>query len=137
MIPLPFIFSLLGNWQRVLIYGLVVLFIGTALVGYGYMKGSQRLYEYQADQARAAVVIVTRQGAVTVRVVTQWRTVDRVIEKQGETIIKEVPVYVTAQDDAACRIPDGFIRLWNDANTGRVPDAAGRPDDPARRPGNP
>ena len=116
-----FIPFLLANWQWI-----AVALVAVVVWGHGYHKGSQRLFEYQAEQAEARVAIVIKQGKVTEKVITNWRTVDRVIEKQGETIIREVPVYVTSQDDAACRIPDGFIRLWNRANA--VPDASGRID---------
>jgi hypothetical protein len=45
----------------------------------------------------------------------------------GETQIKEVPIYVTAQNDAACSINAGFVRLWNAANAGATisPDSGG------------
>lgn len=133
MIPVLPILSLLSGWQKYLVIGLVALAAAATVWMHGYFKGKQALYEYQAEQAREAVRIITKRGEVTERVVTKWRTVDRVVEKQGEVIIREVPVYVTASDDAACSIPDGFISLWNGANTGKLPPSPGRVNDgPAR-----
>ncbi|VVE71610.1 hypothetical protein PAN31117_04112 [Pandoraea anapnoica] len=48
-------------------------------------------------------------------VITQY--VDRVreVRVKGDTIIQKVPVYVTAQADAACTVPVGFVRLHDTA----------------------
>ncbi|VVE67894.1 hypothetical protein PCA31118_02696 [Pandoraea captiosa] len=48
-------------------------------------------------------------------VITQY--VDRVreVRVKGNTIIQKVPVYVTAQADAACTVPVGFVRLHDTA----------------------
>lgn len=44
--------------------------------------------------------------------------VDRVktVRMQAKTLIKKVPIYVTAKHDRACPIPDDFVRLWNLSN---------------------
>lgn len=54
-------------------------------------------------------------------IVTVTEYVDRVqtIRVKGDTIIKEVPRYVTVQADAACTVPFGFVRL-HDAAAGGV-----------------
>ncbi|RRW94293.1 hypothetical protein [Pandoraea apista] len=48
-------------------------------------------------------------------VITQY--VDRVreVRVKGDTIFQKVPVYVTAQADAACTVPNGFVRLHDTA----------------------
>lgn len=53
-------------------------------------------------------------------VITQY--VDRVreIRVKGDTIIQKVPVYVTAEADAACTVPAGFVRL-HDAAAANAP----------------
>jgi hypothetical protein len=52
--------------------------------------------------------------------------VDRiqVIKSKTQTIIKEVPKYVTIQADADCIINAGFVRLHNHAATSTIPDGA-------------
>ena len=56
--------------------------------------------------------------------VTQYVDRERVIRLKGDTIIKEVPRYVSAQADAACVIPGGFVRLHDAAAAGTVPDSS-------------
>ncbi|AKA61138.1 hypothetical protein IST4116A_02357 [Burkholderia cenocepacia] len=52
-----------------------------------------------------------------VKVVTQY--VDRVqlVREKGDTIIKEVPVYVDREADRACVVPVGFVRVHDGAAT--------------------
>jgi hypothetical protein len=38
-----------------------------------------------------------------------------VIQTVTKTLIREVPTYVTAQNDAECPVPVGFVRLYNAA----------------------
>ncbi|MFT0733907.1 hypothetical protein [Ralstonia wenshanensis] len=64
----------------------------------------------QLDNARSATVTVT-----------QYVDRERVIRLKGDTIIKEVPRYVTVQADAACVVPRGFVRLHDAAAAGTVP----------------
>lgn len=57
--------------------------------------------------------------------VDRWHT----ILQAGATLIRKVPVYVTAHDDAACTIPLGFVRLHDAAATGTaLPNSAGAAD---------
>lgn len=66
----------------------------------------------QLDSTDAGVVEVTKY-------------VDRVqtIRVQGDTIVKEIPRYVTVVADAACTVPGGFVRLHDAAATGSVLDS--------------
>lgn len=96
-----------------------------ALIICAFVKGMS--YEQDmtiANQAVRTVTVAKRQAAVTVRVVTKY--VDRIqtIREQGAEIIREVPVYVTKEDDARCTVPGGFVRLHDAAATNTVPDPA-------------
>lgn len=122
---------LLGNWQRLLIYGVVALLIAGMLELDGYRRGEKKLFEYQAKQAIEAVKIVQKRGEVVTKTEVKWRTVINTIIKKGETITKEVPVYVTKQDDAACTVPIGFVREYNAAWSG---EPAGPPAESDRGP---
>lgn len=55
-------------------------------------------------------------------VITKY--VDRVreIRVKGDTIIQKVPVYVSAEADAACTVPAGFVRLHDAAAANATPD---------------
>lgn len=69
-----------------------------------------------ADLAQNSVI-------VTERVVTQYVDRIKIVREKAQTIIREVPVYVTAANDAACPVNNGFVSLWNHANSGTVPGA--------------
>ena len=45
------------SWWRWIAYGTLVFSAAALLVGWGYSKGVERLYTYQAEQARQAVAI--------------------------------------------------------------------------------
>lgn len=85
------------------------------------MTGERDVARQERDSARN-----------NVRIVTQY--VDRVqtVRVKGDTITKEIPVYVTSKADAACVIPAGFVRVHAAAAANIAPDTtAGDPDAPA------
>ena len=87
---------------------------------WGGNRYEQGRLDLLAEQAEAAAKIEDAQEDVTEKVVVEYRDRVQVIREKGDTIIREVPVYVTVKDDAACTINNGFVRLWNDANKGEV-----------------
>ena len=100
--------------------------LAIALIAFGYTKGADSV---QADwdlavakDANATVRVVIKQGAVTERIVTRYIDRVRTIRETGETIIKEVPIYVPADSPA---LPGGFRVLHDHAAAGTVPDPAG------------
>jgi len=109
--------------------------LAAALIGFGWTKGARHIQaqwdaavQQQAQQAAAAR---ERQAQATVKVVTQYVDRVRVVREQGETIIKEVPVYVPVQADAACTINRGFVRLHDAAAAGELPKPTRDADAPA------
>lgn len=65
------------------------------------------------EQASDAATQATGEAVATKVDAVQWRT---------RTIIKEVPVYVTPETDAAFgNLPDGFVRLHDAAALGTTP----------------
>jgi len=102
--------------------------LGLALVGFGWVKGAGHV-QAQWDtavqqQALQAAAVREEQAQATVKVVTQYVDRVRVVREKGDTIIKEVPVYVPVQADAACTINRGFVRLHDAAAAGEVPEPA-------------
>ena len=110
----------------------IVVLVAIALVAGGYIKGSLAVHaEWDADKARRAAraaEVKADQAGATVQVVTQYVDRVKVVRQAGDTIIKEVPVYVSPEADAACVLSRGFVRLHDAAAAGVVPDPAGGPD---------
>ena len=93
---------------------LALVLLAAALIGFGWIKGAGHV-QAQWDaavqkQALQTAAVRERQAQATVKVVTQYVDRVRVVREKGETIIKEVPVYVPVQADAACTINRGFVR---------------------------
>lgn len=114
---------------------LVLAALGVALVGLGWIKGASHV-QVQWDAAIQQKALQTaaareRQAQATVKVVTQYVDRVRVVREKGGTIIKEVPVYVPVQADAACTINRGFVRLHDAAAAGKLPEPARDADEAA------
>ena len=102
--------------------------LGLTLVGFGWVKGAGHV-QAQWDtavqqQALQATTVREEQAQATVKVVTEYVDRIRVVREKGDTIIKEVPVYVPVQADAACTINRGFVRLHDAAAVGALPEPA-------------
>ena len=85
---------------------LALVLLAAALIGFGWIKGAGHV-QAQWD---AAVQKQTLQTAA--------------VREKGDTIVKEVPVYVPVQADAACTINRGFVRLHDAAAAGELPEPA-------------
>lgn len=72
----------------------------------------------------AAARTTIAQQKTTERVVTQYVDRVRIVRERAQTIVKEVPVYVPLEADAACRINRGFVWL-HDAAARNLPPAPG------------
>jgi hypothetical protein len=112
---------LLLGWQRYAIYGALILAIGSAVWIHGYSRGEIKLWEYQAEQAKAAVPIVIKQGEATEKIVVKWRT--RTVEIVGatQTLEKEIVRYVPPAADPVLGL--GWLHLHDAAATRTVPEA--------------
>ena len=102
--------------------------LAVALIGFGWVKGAGHVQaRWDASiqqQALQVTAIRERQAQATIKVVTQYVDRVHVVREKGETIIKEVPVYVPVQADAACTINRGFVRLHDAAAAGELPETA-------------
>ena len=111
---------------------LIVAVLAAALVGVGWVKGASHVQaEWDAEvvkQSLTAARVEKAQAQATVQVVTEYVDRVKIVRQAGETIIKEVPVYVPSQADAACVVPRGFARLHDAAAQGVVPEPAGDSD---------
>ena len=107
---------------------LALVALGVALIGFGWIKGASHVQaQWDAaiqQQALQTAAARERQAQATVKVVTQYVDRVRVVREKGDTIFKEVPVYVPVQADAACTINRGFVRLHDAAAAGELPEPA-------------
>lgn len=111
---------------------LALALLSAALVGFGFIKGASheaaKWEAAQAEAARKSAAIQVRQAEATVKVVTQYVDRVKVVIEKGAEIIKEVPVYVTPESDAACVLSRGFVRLHDAAAANQIPGPAGSAD---------
>lgn len=123
--------ALLG-WQRYALYGAVIaVFLGAAWF-HGYTRGELKLAEYKADQAKAAVVIVTKQGKVTERVVTKYVKVKQATQVVANGIKNEVIRYVETHPGSC--LDRQWGRLHDGAALGTIPIPASFADGAAGAP---
>lgn len=90
--------------------------------------GSEALSDYVAAQAARAVMVGRAQTKVVVQTEIKYRDRIQKIYLKGEVIEKQVPVYVTAADNAECRINAGFVRSYDAAWSGEPAGVAASTD---------
>ena len=107
---------------------LALAVLAAALIATGWLKGAGHVQtKWDAAIQQQALQTATareRQAQAVVKVVTEYVDRVRVVREKGDTIIKEVPVYVPVQADAACTINRGFVRLHDAAAAGELPEPA-------------
>lgn len=121
--------------EKLTVLALALLLLAS-LYGFGDMRGravvnakwkaAQAMNDAQLEAAKKV------SAQITTRVVIQYVDRVQVIHDRAATIVKEVPVYVTAKADAACVVPVGFVRLHDAAVQNEpLPAAAGSANDAA------
>lgn len=117
---------------RVLIYGLLASLFAACGFLDGYRRGELKLFEYKADQAKAAVKIVTKQGAITEKVVTKFVKVKEASKDVERIVISEVTKYVETNPGYCLDVAWG--RLHDDAAANTIPDPSKHADGAERAP---
>ena len=109
--------------------------LGIVLFGFGWLKGASHVQAQwdaaTAAQQQAQAQVQIRQAEATVQVVTQYVDRIQVVREKGDTLIQEIPVYVSVQADAACTVHRGFVSLHDAAAAGELPQSARDVDAPA------
>ncbi|HCE6978416.1 TPA: hypothetical protein NHP34_006065 [Pseudomonas aeruginosa] len=113
-----------------------LLLIGALVYALGWTQGASdeqaKAKALEHEQLRKAFEQGRELGTVRDRVVTEYVDRVQVIEKRGQTIIKEVPIYVSEAADRACPVPAGFVRLHDAVAAGMpAPGSAGAADEAA------
>lgn len=92
-----------------------------------YMIGAisnEERWQLRIKEAQVKIAQLEAKSAEeTVRVVTKYVEKVKIIKEKGDVIIKEVPKYITADDDAKCTVPNGFVVLHDSAAKNEVPDS--------------
>jgi hypothetical protein len=97
----------------------------------GERLAGQEHLDYVQAQAERGMMIARTQTQVVVRTEVKYRDRIKTIYVKGDEIEKQVPVYVTAADDADYRVNVGFVRSYNASWTG---EPAGSPASTDRDP---
>jgi len=84
--------------------------------------------------AQGVIKAVQRQSTVNETVAVKAQAQQDRIVYRTQTLVQEVPKYVTIQADSRCVIPLGFGRLLNDAASGNVSAAPSGPGQSADTP---
>lgn len=117
---------LLPAWAKYLAIAAAAL----ALYAFGRLDGARiegaKHADYVAQQAGRAVRIIQAQQKVSTDVQIHYVERIKVIKEKGDVVIKEVPVYITAETDRRFPVPGGFVRVHDAAARG---EPAGTPAD--------
>ena len=108
-----------------------------ALVFGVYMEGGVSNQEkWEAKVAEAKLEMAKKDTAsaeATTKIVTKYVTVDRIVKEKGDAIIKEIPKFISANADAQCVVPNGFVVLHDSASRNEVPDSTRGVDEGASK----
>ncbi|MFG0552156.1 hypothetical protein [Pseudomonas sp. yb_9] len=108
---------------RIGVPGLCVLLLVLVFCAGYHVRGiseKSKAVQVQNEQLAKAFEQGQELGVVRDRIVTEYVDRVQVIRERGETIVKEIPVYVSAKADAACVVPVGFARV-HDATAAGLP----------------
>lgn len=100
---------------KIAVGAVILAFFGLWCYTKGAAKEQRKHLEFIAKQAVTSAKLFEKRTEVLREVEIRYRDRDRVIVKQGATIEKEVPIYVTKTDDARCDVNAGFVRSFNAA----------------------
>lgn len=81
----------------------------------GYAQGKGVTHEAIAQGQVQNSETKAADALQEVQTLTQYIEVERIVYRDGKTIIQKVPEYVTVKADAACTVPMGFVSLHDHA----------------------
>lgn len=132
MNPLALFAGPMGLVYKWGVIALLVAAFGTFAWVKGNQHGTEKLTAYKGAQAVESIKVITRQGAATEHIVTEYVKVAGKTKVVTETVEKEVTKYVDSKPLAmACLLDNRWLRLHDAAALGTVPEPAGPTDDTA------
>jgi len=95
----------------------------------GYMEGSisQRKY-WESKVAQVELELAKKEvesEKITVKIVTEYIDKIKIVKEKGDTIVKQVPIYITEKSDANCIISNSFVLLHDSASQNEIPNTSG------------
>jgi len=107
------------------IIGMLILLVGAILTTSGafYYGVSYKENQFNSKIAEMRIEMANleaKASKVTVEVVTEYIYRDRIIRERGNDIIREVPVYITKENDDQCILPESFRLLHNRATASTI-----------------
>ena len=116
------------GWLEPLLIGLAVMMLVTTVGMKIHQHDVKIITDYQAKEAVAAGKVFAVRVKVLHDIEVRYLPAKQKIITQIETITKEIPVYVTAADNAACTVNAGFVRAHDAAWSGADPPTPGESD---------
>lgn len=115
-------------WARWLALVSAAAVFGTICYNKGKQDEGEKHIAYVNQQAERSIKIAKAQQVVVAQ--TQIKYVDRIktIYVKGETIEKQVPIYITQADNVRFAVNTGFVRLYDAAWSGDDPGLAADSD---------
>ena len=109
-------------------YKTIVQVLSIAVVSFSlYMEGAiSNQQEWEAKVAQVKLDMAVKETAAaetTVKVVTKYVNKIQVVKEAGDVIYKEIPIYITKNDDSKCVVPNGFVLLHDSASRNEIPNA--------------
>lgn len=102
--------------------GLIAGSIGTWRIMSWHEQAKER------TQVVKTIQVIERRSKITFDVGMKFEQARLVEGQRIEGLEREIPQHVTPQVDSAYPVPCAFVRLYNAATTGPVPDATACPD---------
>jgi hypothetical protein len=125
--------ALLGN--RYVIMFLCAVGVVMGIYWTGHEAGAKSVQvKWDAERLKqqdAARKETGRTASVATQVEVKYVDRIRTVVKQGQGVVREVPVYVSPSANAHCTVPVGFVLLHDAAASGAPAGTAGNLDAPA------
>lgn len=113
---------------RLAVVALLLGTVGKSIYDKGYDAHVAEVSKAQSNLDEKAEQVRREDSVAEQIIVTEFVEVEKKVYLKGETIIKEIPVYVSSQASAACTLPLGFVSLYDRASAGAGGDEAGQED---------
>ena len=120
--------AIVTGWKGTAAVGALCLAIGVS-VTWRLMSWREQAKEVWA--AARTVQVVERRGQITFDVDMKFERVRLADAEATRKRQEEIPQHVTPEIDRNYPVPCGFVRVFNAATHGPIPDPAGCPDDAA------
>lgn len=122
MLITPVISSIFNKHLKIIIIGFLTfsILITSFFAGRNYSDKKWKLKFAELEKERLELIaknkeLETRAEKVSIKTITKYVDRIRYIEGKTNEVLKEVPIYITPEENAKCEIPEGFIVLHNKA----------------------